>query len=281
MLYILLASFVVMTASLVGVILLWKSLGDFIEKNLRYLVSLSAGVFLVISFQLTSETLEHSTTIATGLGWIVVGLVGIYGLFKLLPSFHHHHDKSGESHPHSQLDVKRIIIGDAIHNIADGILLVSSFAVNLTLGVITTISIFFHEVIQEMSEFFVMRQSGYSVKKALLVNFAVSSTILIGSLGSFFLLEKFEILEVPLLGISAGVFLLVVFFDLIPHSVRHSEKRIHHITHITCFLVGIALMTTVLALTPHAHSDEENHYSEDLHLESSLDLETTTTNQIN
>lgn len=240
-----------MVASLAGVTLLWKGAGEFVEKNLKFLVSLSAGVFVVVAYQMVLETLEHSTGKWQGIPWIIVGAVGAYVIFKFLPSFHHHHDVQGENQPHSRLDVRRIIVGDGIHNVADGILIASSFALSPILGVITTASIFFHEVVQEASEFFVMKQAGYSTKKALTVNFAVSSTILIGSLGAFLLLEQFEMLEVPLLGISAGVFLLVVLFDLIPHSVRHSRKRIHHIIHLACFVVGIGLMASVLALSPH------------------------------
>lgn len=263
--YIILSSLVVMLASLVGVTLLWRGAGEFVEKNLKFLVSLSAGVFVVIAFQMVSETLEHSFDASQGMMWILIGALGTYILFKFLPSFHHHHDVHEEGLSHSRLDVRRIIIGDGIHNIADGILIASSFAVSPALGIITTVSVFFHEIVQETSEFFLMKQAGYSTKKALIVNFAVSSTLLIGSIGSFLLLEQFEILEVPLLGLSAGVFLLVVLFDLIPHSVRHSKGRVHHIIHIACFLIGIGLMAGVLTLTPHGHESHAEEGSVEQH----------------
>ncbi len=252
-----------MIASLVGVTLLWKGAGEFVEKNLKYLVSLSAGVFIVLAFQMVSETLEHSIGALQSILWIVAGALGAYIVFKLLPTFHHHHDVRSEDQPHSQLDVRSIIVGDGIHNVADGILLASSFALSPVLGAITTASVFFHEIVQEISEFFVMKQAGYSTKKALAINFVVSSTILIGSVGAFLLLEQFEKLEVPLLGVSAGVFLLVVLFDLIPHSVRHSKERVHHIVHLVCFMIGIGLMASVIALSPHMH----DHEAHDDHLE--------------
>ncbi len=255
---ILLSSLVVMIASLAGVALLWKGAGEFVEKNLKFLVSLSAGVFIVIAFQMVVETLEHSTGAGQSVFWIFVGALCVFMVFKLLPSFHHHHNVHGEDHPHSRLDVRHIIVGDGIHNVADGVLLASSFALSPSLGVITTVSVFFHEVVQEISEFFVMRQAGYSTKKALVINFVVSSTILIGSVGAFLLLEQFKMLEVPLLGVSAGVFLLVVLFDLIPHSVRHSKERIHHVVHFFCFAIGMGLMASVIILSPHVHDNEEH-----------------------
>ncbi len=90
---------------------------------------------------------------------------------------------------------------------------------------------FVHELVQEVSEFFVLKQAGYSTKKALLTNFAVSSTILIGSIGGTFLLDTFSELELPLMGIAAGAFLVVVFQDLIPHSVRKAKAKASHLKH--------------------------------------------------
>ena len=45
-------SFLIMLASLVGVVTVWNRAGMFIEKRLDYLVSFSAGVFLVFLYGL-------------------------------------------------------------------------------------------------------------------------------------------------------------------------------------------------------------------------------------
>ena len=250
MLQIIFASIIIMFASLIGVVSIWKRIGKIIEANLHFLVSFSAGVFLFISYHLSIETIEHAPTLGTGLLWIFIGVFGIWLIFKLLPTFHHH-DSQMEIHNHSIIDVRKIIIGDGIHNIGDGILLVTSFLTNSTLGIMTTASIFIHEIIQEMSEFFVMKEAGYSIKKSLIVNFATSATILIGSIGGFFLLENFEILEIPLLGIAAGSFLVVVTQDLIPHSIKASTTKIHTIKHLAWFIIGLLLMIGINTFTGH------------------------------
>ncbi|MDP2629184.1 MAG: ZIP family metal transporter, partial [Candidatus Harrisonbacteria bacterium] len=244
MLYVLLAAFIIMLASLAGVFSVWKRFGTFLEKHLSLLVSFSAGVFLIVSWQLGSEVLEEASSMNSGLLWILFGAVLVMVLFRMLPYFHHHHDEHEEiQEKHSHIDGRRVLFSDAVHNVGDGILLAASFSISITLGFLTTIGIFVHELVQEISEFFVLRQAGYSTKGALKVNFLVSSTILIGALGSFFLLEQFEILEVPLLGIAAGAFLVVVFFDLIPHSVRNSKKLgKYFLGHLAWFIVGALLM---------------------------------------
>ena len=249
MIEILLYSVLIMLASLVGVFSVWRRAGRAIERNLNLLVSFSAGVFIVIAYQLGIEVVEHSDTLGSGLVWIVIGLLAVWLLFKFLPSSHHHHDEASETHPHSRLNARRIMTSDALHNLGDGILLATSFAVSSSLGMLTALSIFVHELVQEISEFFVLRQAGYSTKSALILNFAISATVLLGALGGFFLLESFETLEVPLLGLASGAFLVVVFHDLIPHSVRSSRHENLYWRHLLWFLIGAVLMFAVSIFT--------------------------------
>jgi len=68
-------------------------------------------------------------------------------------------------------------------------------------------------------------------------------------LGGFFLLESFETLEVPLLGLASGAFLVVVFHDLIPHSVRSSKRENLYWRHLLWFLIGAVLMFAVSIFT--------------------------------
>jgi zinc transporter ZupT len=161
-----------------------------------------------------------------------------------------------EDHAHSKIDARKILISDGIHNVADGILLGASFAVSSYLGMITALSILIHEIVQEVSEFFVLKEAGYSTKKALITNFLISATILIGSIGSFFLLENFEMLEAPILGIAAGSFLVVVFHDLIPHSVRISAHHKQFTKHFIWFAIGLIIMLSLNSLVGHSFEPE-------------------------
>ena len=57
--------------------------------------------------------------------------------------------------------------------------------------------------------------------------------------------------EVPLLGIAAGSFFVVVLHDLIPHSIQSSRTLRHYAIHILLFGLGIALMLGVGTLGAH------------------------------
>ena len=250
LIYIIISSLIIMLASLIGAISVWKNFGKIIEKNLHFLVSFSAGVFIIIAYELAKEAIELG-----GLLWIFIGAIMSYLIFKFMPSFHHHHENNTD-HAHNNIDAGRVIVSDGIHNIGDGILLVASFSISATLGFTTAISVFIHELIQEISEFFVLKQAGFNTKKALILNFFTSGSILIGSIGGYFLLETFESIEGLLLGISSGSFLIIVFHDLIPHSlnsINSTYSNKHTLKHIAWFILGAIMISISNYAIPHIH----------------------------
>ncbi|OGC82797.1 hypothetical protein A3D68_00270 [Candidatus Adlerbacteria bacterium RIFCSPHIGHO2_02_FULL_52_17] len=246
MIEILAASLLVMFASLAGVFSLWQRAEKIIERNLDFLISFSAGVFVVIVYRLSVETIEHAGQAVLGFTWILIGALFIWTVFKLLPALHMHAETV-----ETRINPRRILVSDSIHNIGDGVLLAATFSVSVALGVVTTASILIHEVLQEISEFFILRKGGYTPQKALSLNFFTSSSILVGSVGGFFFLELFEYLESPLLGFAAGALLVVVLTDLIPHSIGGSYERLHYVKHILLFLIGVSLMLAVSVFITH------------------------------
>jgi zinc transporter ZupT len=254
LLHALLGAAVVMVVSLVGVVFTYSTARMWFEKNLSYLVSFAGGVFLVTAGALTLEVLELADAWWQGAGLIVFGYVLALVLHTLLPETHHHH--GAECH-HTHRKAKKLIVGDAIHNVADGIVLVVAFSVSPALGLGVLLSVIIHEALQEVSEFFVLRQAGYSVKKALVINFAVSSTILIGVVLGYLALASHE-LEVLLLALSAGFFFNVVLHDLLP---KRSEHGASWLTQIAVVAVGVIVMAGAQWAMGegHIHGDGHNH----------------------
>lgn len=247
------AAFIVMLASLSGVVFATRSTGRFLENKLSYLISFSAGVFLVTAGALALEVFELAPSFGVGALLIVVGYILAEGVHRLMPEMHHHHDdECVRAHGAA---ARKLIIGDAIHNVADGVIIVAAFAVSGPLGVAATVSIVIHEVLQEISEFFVLRRAGYSIKKALLVNFAVSGTIFIGVGLGYFALASHE-LEVILLAVSAGFFMHVVLHDLLPKHHEHETTK-SFLQHVVVVAIGAILMGLIAqALTgTHAHGE--------------------------
>lgn len=243
-----------MLASLAGVVAFSHALGAYIERRLELLVSFSAGVFLVFASQIAAEALEHSASQAIGAAWIVAGAAGVWLIFRLLPQRHRHeHGRHGHQH----LDARRLLLTDGAHNAADGVFLAAAYAVSAPLGLAATVGVFAHELLQELAEFFVLKDAGYSTKRALIINFAVSSTILVGAVGGFFLLEQFEALEGPLLGLVVGGILVVIFGDLLPHAAREARSPRQYALHGGFFVLGALLMLGLATAIPHAEPEAD------------------------
>jgi zinc and cadmium transporter len=249
------AALVVMFTSLIGVIFIGKTTARFLEDKLSYLVSFSAGVFLVTAGALGLEVFNLAESVWQGAFMIALGYALAFLVHKMMPETHHHH--SGGCHEAHGAAARKLIVGDAIHNLVDGVVLVVAFAAAPALGLAALVSIVIHEALQEISEFFVLRRAGYSIKKALVINFVTSSTILIGVVLGHFALVSHD-LEVALLALAAGFFLQVVFHDLLPKHTEH-EKMETFLIHAFLVFVGAVLMGFVaqVAKDGHEHNEEE------------------------
>jgi zinc and cadmium transporter len=248
-----------MTASLSGIIFAWKGFGSWTERNLRYLATCSIGVFGVIIWGLFGEAREHQGVLAVT-ALVLAGLAFMAIVSKIIPQAHHHHEGTG-GHDHSPIDARRMMLGDAIHNMGDGLLLVPAFLVDAHVGIATAIAIFFHELVQEISEFFVLKQAGYSNKKALGMNFIVSSTIFIG-VGLALGLSSVDGIADALIPFAAGGFLYVVARDLVPHTIKSIKGHGKAGRHLASLLIGATAMIGVSLLAPHSHEADGHHEGE-------------------
>jgi zinc transporter ZupT len=268
MVEIVVAGFAVMGASLAGVLFVGRRAEQWLGERLSYLVAFSAGVFLVTGGALALEVFHlFEEMMWLGLGLIALGYGAAWCIEYVLPESHHHHDPHDHDHHHGKASARKIIVGDAIHNIGDGIMLVPAFMVSPALGLAVTLSVLVHETLQEISEFFVLRQAGYTTKRALVVNFFVSSTVFLGIGLAYFAVATHE-LEGVILALSAGFFLHVVVHDLTPQRRQHESFGLF-LRHVGMLLVGLGLMAGVSYAVGDAHThgetQAEDHAKEDAH----------------
>lgn len=257
------AALCVMLASLSGKLFTYRVLGAWVHSHLPYLVSFAAGVFGVVAWHLGEETL-HEGTLTLLLGGGAAGALLVFLLIKFFSSDHHHHHGQNHGHSHSRVDGRRILLSDAVHNVGDGIILALAFSASFVAGIGAAIAIVLHEAVQEISEFFVLKEAGYSDTEALIRNFAVSSTILFGVLLGL-LFSSVEASVALLSAVAAGGIVFVILADLLPntlHCVREHGKA--HV-HLLAVVLGIALMLSVQILTP--HEEHEDEHVDDVHTE--------------
>jgi|GEM_PF-1159297 len=261
------AAIVVMFASLIGVIFTAGHLGRWLQKYLTYLATLSAGVFLLIAFHLAEEAI-HEGGWVVGIASILLGAGLMEAIHYFFPLEHHHHEHE-ESHAHSPVDGRKVLVSDALHNIGDGILLVGAFASDIYVGIAATVGVLLHEAVQEISEYFVLRESGYSHSGALVRNFIVSGTILIGFVFAAFL-SSGSIVAI-LSGLAAGGFLSVILHDLVPHAYHSVRAHGGGVIHVLAALIGASAMFALQTALPHEeHAEEHGHEEGEEHIEEML-----------
>ncbi len=139
------------------------------------------------------------------------------------------------------------LIGDAAHNITDGILIAGSFLVDTNIGIATTLAVIFHEIPQEIGDFAILIYSGYTKTRALLFNLLTALTAILGAVLVLVLHSSLPNVEQYLLPLVAGNFLYIAVADLLPEL--HKETKIaHSAVQLLSVLAGMGLMYLCLFL---------------------------------
>ncbi|CAF1341209.1 unnamed protein product [Rotaria sordida] len=116
-----------------------------------------------------------------------------------------------------------IIIGDGIHNVADGLAIGAAFSENIMFGVTTAVAIACHELPTELGEYMVLIESGFTLRRALLFNFISACTAIIG----FFIgasAAQNEAARTWIFAITAGTFAYIALVDLWPTLMPRTTK---------------------------------------------------------
>ncbi len=183
-----------------------------LEGLQRFVVPTAVGIFLsLVLFELIPETLLSEPEFG-GLA-IAFGFISFYILANFLHKKFHHLEGVA---CHRKSAATLILAGDAVHNLADGIILGGAFLIDPTVGIATAIGLALHEIPQEIIEFGVLIRGGYSRARALLLNLLSASTIVVGTVIIFLIAEHAEGYIWILTGIAAGNLLYIAASDLLP-----------------------------------------------------------------
>ena len=233
--YIFLATFIVSLISFVGVICLALK-ENILNKILLILIGLSAGALMGGAFlHLLPEAVEKSTGLDVYL-FILLGFILFFLIEKVL---HWRHCHKGECDVHTFHYMN--LVGDSIHNFIDGLIMAASFVVSIPLGITTTIAISTHEIPQEIGDFGVLLYGGFSKKKAIVLNFVVALTAVLGGIVGYFVSSLVENIVIFILPFAAGGFVYIAATDLVPEIRKELDMKKYMATLIV-FICGILIM---------------------------------------
>lgn len=135
-------------------------------------------------------------------------LAGLLLSFVLEKFIHWHHCHKLYCKTAQPLDTI-MIVGDGVHNMADGVLIATAYLVDVQLGIAPTIAVILHEIPQEIGDFAVLLHSGFTHKKALIWNFISALTAFVGVALVLTLQSYAHGIEMVLLPLVAGNFLYI------------------------------------------------------------------------
>ncbi|MGV8893547.1 MAG: ZIP family metal transporter [Burkholderiaceae bacterium] len=228
-----------------------------LSKLVDKMVSFSVGILLSTSLlHALPEAFESQADTRSLFATLFCGLMGFFLLEKFAILRHsHHHEGDGHAHAHGH-DMHEagksglmILVGDGLHNFTDGILIAAAFLADPKLGIVTGLAIIAHEIPQEIGDFIVLLNAGFSRARAFAYNLLSSLMAILGGLLGYFTLETATGAIPYVLVLASSGFIYIAVSDLMPQMQRRATLR-ETVTQIALIGLGVA---TVLYLTGHIH----------------------------
>lgn len=244
--YALSAGLVVSVASLSGAFVLWLPPGQ-LQRWVPNLVALAVGVLLGDAFiHLIPDAVNRHGNLADVCLAVLAGLFLFFVLEKWVRWLHAHTPTQVLGSDSVQPMALMNLIGDAVHNFIDGILIAGSFWIDPWIGATTSLAIVAHEIPQEIGDVGALIHGGYRPPEAIRYNFYCSLTVLLGIAATLLLGYYAEASLTLLLPMAAGGFIYIAASDFIP--ALHQTNADSNCGQIVTFAAGLGFMQSVTVL---------------------------------
>ena len=241
--YTLISVALVSLLSLVGIVTLSLRQAR-LRKILLFLVAFAVGaLFGDVFIHLLPESFEKIGANLTSSLLVIVGFLIFYILEKFIRWRHLGSAQTSKVQPVVTMN----IVGDAVHNLIDGMLIAASFMVSVPIGITTTVAIVLHEIPQEIGDFGILVNGGLSVKKALLFNLLAAVMAFLGAAATILIGEQIEDYAVYLLPVTAGGFIYIAGPDLIP-ELQQEVRISNSVWQFGALLMGVVVMALLTLL---------------------------------
>jgi zinc and cadmium transporter len=203
------------------------------------LVSFSAGALLGGAFIHLIPDLVGEVGFGVNVSLNILFGVFLFLMLERAIQWRHCHIPTSKHHIHPVGYMN--LVGDALHNFTDGMVIAGSYLMNTNLGIATTIAVLLHEIPQELGDFGILLHAGFEKKKALVLNFASAIVALLGAVITLLVSGSVHNLSYIIIPITAGGFIYIAGADLIPEMQKECAPRASFL-QIVFFIFGIVVM---------------------------------------
>jgi zinc and cadmium transporter len=202
------------------------------------LVSYATGTLLTAALLgLAPHALEYSSAHSV-LSTVLVGII-LFFLLEKLVIWRHCHDVECDVH---RAAGPMILIGDVFHNAIDGVVIAASFLSSIPVGIVAATSVIAHEVPQEVGDFAILINGGYSKRKALSLNILSSLSTVPAAILAYYALDIMRTAIPYVMAISVASFLYIALTDLYPEL----HRKIGFWSAIRQFIMMLAGIATII-----------------------------------
>ncbi len=199
-----------------------------IDINLS--ISYAAGVFIGLIFlDLFPEIVESGEPSLTF--YVMAGFL-FFSILELVMGYHERH------HIQSNIEIGYMdLLSDVIHNFIDGFFILYAFKIDFLLGIMVGIGVLLHEIPQEVSDYIVLKYSGFTRRQAILFNVLVSTS----TISAIFIANYIDLKPIILVSFMAGNYIYLATVDLIP-EVSRTVRGMSRLKNYIFFILGILTM---------------------------------------
>ena len=222
-------------------------LGDHVRLQLvPWLISYAVGTLLGVALlALVPQALE-SLPAPDALGALLAGILGFFMLEKLV-IWRHCHTADCDAHDSS---AALILIGGSLHNFTDGAIVGAAVLTSLPLGITTALAVAAHQIPQEVGDYAILLDAGYSRIRAFVMNTLSAMTCALGAVAVYTAARWIPTALPYVLAFAAGSFLYVAMSDLIPglHRPSHDSTGSHDVGAVRQVVLIAAGIGTIVLL---------------------------------
>ncbi|XP_064600397.1 metal cation symporter ZIP14-like [Liolophura sinensis] len=285
-----LAVFIITLCTLLGAVFVAIKNDSFKRRLMAFMLSIAVGTLLgdpalhlipeatgIHAHEEGAHVHDHDTVLVEPYVWKMTALLASFYAFFLLELIMNK-SSGGHSHGHDDFDVPpgkmdveafpeteeektanralviMVILGDALHNFADGMAIGAAFSLSVTGGISTSIAILCHELPHELGDFAALLSAGLTVKKAMLMNFVSGCTAFVGLYVGLSVGESDDG-RTWIFIVASGMFLYVALANLVPEVMRMFRTAKDSVIMFICInagiLTGFAVMLVIAIFEKH------------------------------
>jgi zinc and cadmium transporter len=219
---------------------------NFVHKTSFYLVSFGAGALLATGFM---DTLAEAVKLAGTdvFLWTTISFAAFFLIERLFVSLHRHANEDSVGGEEFKLPTAFLLFGDGLHNFIDGMSIAVGFLVNFQLGLVTSITVFIHEIPDELGDFGILIHKGWGRAAVLWLNALTGAVSILGAIVAFYVGKQFNNIVPILLSVTTANFIYLSATNLLP-EIHHKAKKSFAVKYTLSFFLGIALVATLIRI---------------------------------